>query len=164
MFKVMQITEENITKSADIIRRSFETVAVEFDITEENTPSHGSFLKDESLLRDYENGIKMFGLFEWDEQVGFAAVKSNDGETFYLEKVSVLPEFRHKRGGEELVKFAEDYVRAEGGKAMSIGIIRENTPLLEWYKKFGYEETGTKVYPNIPFTVCFMKKEIFEEL
>jgi ribosomal protein S18 acetylase RimI-like enzyme len=160
MFKVSKLTEENITQSAEIIRRSFETVAKEFGITEENVPNHSSFLKDESLLKDFQCGTTMFGLFEWDEQVGFAAIESSDNEVYYLEKVSVLPDFRHKKGGQELVTFIEDYIRNEGGKTISIGIIYENTLLYEWYKKFGYEETGTKVYPNFPFTVCFMKKDL----
>lgn len=160
MFKILEITEENIPKSAEIIRLSFGTVAEEFGITEENTPSHGTFLKDEKLLRDFEGGVKMFGLFEWDEQVGFVAVESKDDEVYNFEKLSVLPAFRHQRGGEELVKFVEEYVRSEGGKAISISIIYENLLLLDWYKGLGYEEAGTKNFPNFPFTVCFMKKEL----
>jgi len=160
VFKVSQLTEENIAKSADIIRRSFKTVAEEFGITEENTPSHGSFIKDEKLLSDYETGTIMFGLFEWDEQIGFAAVEAKDDDVYWLEKVSVLPAFRHQRGGKELMDFVEDYIRNAGGKTISIGIIYENTLLLEWYKSFGFEETETKNYPNFPFTVCLMKKEL----
>ncbi|MDR2532175.1 MAG: GNAT family N-acetyltransferase [Oscillospiraceae bacterium] len=160
MLNVAEITEKDIPMSADIIRRSFKTVADEFGITEENTPTHGTFLKDEKLQSDFEAGIKMFGLFEWEKQVGFIALEAKDSELYYLEKLAVLPEYRHKRGGRDLMKHAEDYAVKAGGKAISIGIIYENEVLLEWYKNLGYEETGTKIFPNFPFTVCYMKKEL----
>jgi len=160
MFNVMNITEKDLTLSAEIIRQSFKTIADEFGITEENTPTHGTFLKDEKLFADFEGGVKMFGLYEWEKQVGFVAVETKDGETYHLEKLSVLPDYRHRRGGKDLMKYAEDYIRDEGGKAISIGIIYENDLLLQWYKNLGYAETGTKVFPNFPFTVCYLKKEL----
>jgi ribosomal protein S18 acetylase RimI-like enzyme len=159
MFKVHEIKEEDLPKSAQIIRDSFKTVADEFGITEENTPTHGTFLKDEKLLADYNCGIKMFGLFEWEKQVGFIALETKGNGHFSAEKLSVLPDFRHKRGGRELMQHVEEYVKNEGGKLITISIIYENIQLLEWYKELGYEETGTKVFPNFPFTICFMKKE-----
>ncbi|MCL2637816.1 MAG: GNAT family N-acetyltransferase [Oscillospiraceae bacterium] len=160
MYHVKEITKEEIPMSAEIIRCSFQTIADEFGITEENTPTHGTFLQDEKLLGDFEAGVKMLGLFEWEKQVGFVAVETKDGENYYVEKLAVLPSFRHRRGGKDLMKAAEEYIRESGGKIISIGIIYENKLLLEWYKLLGYEETGIKIFPNFPFTVCFMKKEI----
>ncbi|MDR2558836.1 MAG: GNAT family N-acetyltransferase [Oscillospiraceae bacterium] len=160
MYNVREITPEEIPQSAEIIRQSFKTVADEFGITEENTPTHGTFMKDEKLQSDFNAGIKMFGLFEWEKQVGFVAAETRDGENYYVEKLAVLPDYRHRRGGKDLMKAAEEYIRNAGGKLVSIGIIYENKMLLEWYKMLGYEETGTKNFPNFPFTVCFMKKEI----
>jgi GNAT superfamily N-acetyltransferase len=102
----------------------------------------------------------MFGLFEWEKQVGFVAVKTRDGESYFLEKLAVLPDYRHRRGGKELVKFAEDYVKKAGGSTISIGIIHESKVLLEWCENYGYIKTETKNFPNFPFTVCLMKKEL----
>ncbi|MCL2019038.1 MAG: GNAT family N-acetyltransferase [Oscillospiraceae bacterium] len=160
MFNVNEITENDVVKSADIIRRSYKTVAEEFGITEENTPTHGSFLKDEKLITEFEGGKKMFGLYEWEKQVGFVALETKDGENYQIEKLAVLPDYRHRRGGRELMKYAENQARDAGGKLISIGIIYENKRLMEWYKNLGYKETGTKIFPNFPFTVCYMKKEI----
>jgi ribosomal protein S18 acetylase RimI-like enzyme len=160
MYHVKEITAEEIPQSAEIIRCSFQTVADEFGITEENTPTHGTFLKDEKLLDDFENGVKMFGLFEWEKQVGFVAVETKSGDNYYIEKLAVLPSYRHRRGGKDLMKAAEEYVKWKGGSMISVGIIYENKPLLQWCINLGYEETGTKNFPNFPFTVCFLKKEL----
>ena len=32
--------------------------------------------------------------------------------------------------------------------------------LKNWYMSYGFRETGTKAFPHLPFTVCFMEKEI----
>jgi ribosomal protein S18 acetylase RimI-like enzyme len=100
----------------------------------------------------------MFGLFDNDEQVGFIALEQSDNGTFYLEKLAVLPEHRHKGFGEALTDFIIEYVKNAGGKKISIGIIYENKTLLKWYKQFGFIETGTKNFPHLPFTVCFMER------
>jgi ribosomal protein S18 acetylase RimI-like enzyme len=160
MYHVKEITAEEIPQSAEIIRQSFQTIADEFGITEENTPTHGTFLKDEKLLESFENGVKMFGLFEWEKQVGFVAVETKGGENYYIEKLAVLPSYRHRRGGKDLMKAAEEYIKNEGGNMISIGIIYENKPLLQWYENLGYEVKERKNFPNFPFTVCLMKKDI----
>ncbi len=153
---IKEIAEKEIASSAEIVRRSFQTVAQEFGLTKENAPTNGAFLEDSTLLGEYRNGVKMFGLFEGGKQIGFVALEQKDGDTFYLEKLAIMPECRHKARGKALVRHAVEYVRNKGGKTISIGIIHENKQLLEWYKTLGFEETGTKEYPHLPFTVCFM--------
>lgn len=159
-FKIKPITEKDITDSADIVRRSFKTVADEFHLTSKNAPTNGAFLEDGKLLGEYRKGIKMFGLFEGEAQIGFVAVEQKDKETFYLEKLAVLPEYRCKGYGKALMDYVMQYVKNTGGKFISIGIIYENKPLLKWYKKFGFVETGTKLFPHLPFTVCFMRLDV----
>jgi len=158
--KIIEIAEPDIIASADIIRRSFATVAVEFGLTKENCPTNGAFLEVDRLLDEYRRGIKMFGLFSDNRQIGFVALERKDTDIFYLEKLAVLPEFRHKRFGERLMDFAKEHVRQAGGKDISIGIIYENKRLLNWYKAFGFVETGTKQLDHLPFTVCFMRLDI----
>ena len=153
---VKEITETEIAESSEIIRQSFKTVADEFNLTKEKVPTNGAFLEDSRLLEEYSSGIKMFGIFEGESQIGFIALEQKDHEMFYLEKLSILPEYRHKGYGKALVDFAVEYVKSLGGKIISIGIIYENIRLMEWYKKLGFIETGTKVFSHLPFTVCFL--------
>lgn len=48
-----------------------------------------------------ENGIEMYGLYEEDRFVGFVALEKANEEVYWLEKLAVLPEFRHKGYGLE---------------------------------------------------------------
>lgn len=159
LFKIESITENLIPSSADVIRCSFSTVAEEFNLTGENCPTNGAFLNDDKLFEEYKRGIKMFGVFENETQIGFMALEQNDS-TFFIEKLAVLPEYRHNGCGKALLDFAADYVCKAGGNIISIGVIYENKQLLKWYEDYGFVITEVKKIPMLPFTVCLMKLDL----
>lgn len=154
---ISALQPEQLEESARVIREAFKTVADEFGFTSRNNPTNGAFIQARKLLDDYEKGILMYGLMDGDRQVGFVALENKDGETFYLEKLSVLPEFRHKGGGVMLLNYAAQTVRQLGGSIISIGIVDENQRLKNWYLDNGYIITMKKDLPHLPFTVCYMK-------
>jgi len=151
---------EDIKATVTVLRKSFATVANRLGLTVENCPTNAAFIKEESLYEMKEKGIFMFGLFDGDEQVGFTALQKSTDTLFYLEKLAVIPEYRHKGYGKILMDFCFDYVRKLNGEKISIGIINENTVLKNWYSEYGFTETGTKDYPHLPFIVCFMEKSV----
>jgi len=154
---VTRLDPPDVPVCAEIIRRSFATVAEEFGLTRENAATNGAFLDDARVREEYERGFVMFGLLNEGTQIGFTELEPNDGVTYYLEKLAVLPEHRHRGGGKLLMDHAVAFVRASGGKAISIGIIHENTRLVHWYEAYGFVATGTKAFPHLPFTVGFMR-------
>ena len=74
-------------------------------------------------------GLKLFGLFDDNAQIGFVAVEKKKSKVYCFEKLAVLPEYRHKGYGGELINFIYDYVKNAGGKTLSIGIINEHIVL-----------------------------------
>lgn len=159
-FLIFEVNREDIPECAEIIRRSFITVAEEMGLTKENAPTNPAFIEDSKLMEGLNAGIKMFGIKNSGRLVGFMALEKNDDTTYYLEKLAVLPEVRHLGYGGRFISYAVDYVKKAGGSNISIGIIYENKRLLKWYMKNGFIETGTKVFPHLPFTVCFMRLDI----
>jgi ribosomal protein S18 acetylase RimI-like enzyme len=77
-----------------------------------------------------------------------------------MEKLAVLPEYRHKGYGKRIMDFVSGFVKEQGGSKISIGIINENTILKNWYLEYGFKETETRVFSHLPFTVCLMGKEV----
>ena len=47
-----------------------------------------------------------------------------------------------------------------GVTRVEIGIISEDTQLKDWYRQFGFVQTGTKAFDHLPFVVAFMAKEL----
>lgn len=154
---IREITDGELKRSARVIRDSFKTVAVEFGLTRENSPTHASFTTVTKLRELKDKGAKLFGLFIEKKQIGFVAIEKADDDLFYLEKLAVLPKYRHSGYGEKLVKFATNCAKNENGRRLSISIIDEHTALKNWYKRLGFKEITKKKFPQFRFTACFME-------
>jgi len=154
------VDEKELENSVSVIADSFRTVAVEFNLTKDNCPTHSSLVTLKQLNEMKRKGLKLFGLFEGDAQVGFVAVEKKKHKVFNLEKLAVLPEHRHKGYGGKLVEFSEEYVKNTDGEKLSIGIINEHAVLKKWYEGKGFKETSVVKFEHLPFTVCFMEKTL----
>ncbi len=137
-----------------------EAGAEQFNLTPQNCPTHPSFIKDEQLAALKKRGLTFFGFFTNNEQIGFVAVEKSDSRLFYLEKLAVLPDHRHRGSGGRLVRHALEYIRRSGGKKVSIGIINEHTVLKNWYAQIGFKEVNTRKFLHLPFTICFMEMDV----
>ena len=154
------LKENELINSVKVIRDAFKTVAIEFKLNKNNCPTHPSFLTIKQLNELKKKGTRFFGLFLNDLQIGFVAIEKADEDTFFMEKLAALPEYRHKGYGGQLADYVFEYVKNSGGTTVSIGIIDEHTVLKNWYKTLGFQETGIKKFEHLPFTVCFMEKDI----
>jgi len=145
-----------------IIRNSFLTVANDLGLTPDNCPANPAFMSAEKLEQLPAFFRELFLFLEESIPVGFVAIERSqtEADVFYIEKLSVLPEYRHKGYGKKLMEFARERVLKLGGKKISLGIVDENKVLKNWYGEFGYQETGKRKFDHLPFTVCFMNKEL----
>ena len=151
--------EHDLKSSVKVIRDSFSTVAVEFKLTQDNCPTHPSLMSLDKLL-ELEKKARLFGLFLANMQVGFVAIEKADDTLYYMDKLAVLPEYRHKGCGRKLVEFVLDDVKEHKGERVALGMIDESEVLKNWYQQLGFKEMGTKNFEHLPFTVCFMEKSL----
>jgi ribosomal protein S18 acetylase RimI-like enzyme len=157
---IREMTARELDECAAVIRRAFGTVAEEFGLTAENVPTNGAFLKAERLLAERDKGFLQYGLLHDGAVIGYMQLEKAGEGTYYLEKLAVLPEHRHKGCGRQLLDFAKVKVRALDGKKIGITIIEENSRLKDWYAAYGFTHTGTKRYDHLPFTVGFMEMHL----
>lgn len=159
--QIIEIKEEkDLLASVKVIRESFATVAKEFRLTKESAPTNAAFIEFEDLLRIKEQGVRLFGLYKEGVQIGFFTIEANQEGLYYLNKLAVLPAYRHMGYGGFILNYVFEYVKNRGGGKISIGIIDENLVLKKWYQSHGFIITATKTYPHLPFKVCFMEKSI----
>ena len=157
---IIEVTEDDaLNSSVNVIQHSFKTVAEEFNLTIENCPTHPSFVTLQQPKELKAKGLRLFGLFEDANQVGFVAIERANETLYYMEKLAVLPVYRHKGYGTKLVAFVLDYIKNAGGEKLSIGMINEHKVLKDWYRKLGFTEISTARFPHLPFTVCFMERD-----
>ena len=153
--------EEDVSAVLKVLNLSHGTIARDFNFTKEDNPTNNAFIDEKTLREQLKNGIALYGLKMENRLVGCIAIEKSKREidTYYIEKVSVLPEFRHQGIGVRLMDFATDKIKNAGGKIISIALIDSNSKLKKWYLSQGFVETGFKDFEHLPFRVCFMRKE-----
>lgn len=158
---IKQVNEENLAECADVIRKSFMTVADEFGFTAENAPRFTAFATTRGRLcrQLLEERRPMYAEFDGDRIVGYFSLSAQDGEC-ELNNLCVLPEYRHKGLGEKLLTSAFDAAKRLGCARVNIGIVEENSTLRKWYEAYGFVHTGTKKFDFFPFTCGYMYKKL----
>jgi ribosomal protein S18 acetylase RimI-like enzyme len=161
MIKEM-IVDKDIECCAEVIREAFKTVADEFGLTKSSAPTNPAFITFDRLKQSIAQGTKLFALLKAEQVIGCIGVEQSqkDEHVFFIERLAVLPKARHRGYGTELLNFACSYIKHLHGKTVSIGIIEENKILKKWYIKHGFKETSVKKYNHLPFTVCFLEKQV----
>lgn len=152
--------KEQLNICLEIIRSSFLTVAEEFELTENNCPSHTAFMIIDKLETQFDAGRPMFLFYQDANPVGYFSLAKYSNEEWELNNLAVLPEYRHLGIGKSMVDYAVTTVKNYGGTKISIGIIEENITLKNWYLKLGFNHISTLKFEHFPFTVGFMKMEI----
>jgi ribosomal protein S18 acetylase RimI-like enzyme len=156
-FAIRELGAGDLTACARVIRLSFATVAEAFGLTPQNCPNHPAFIRKERLIAMREAGARFFGLYAADTLAGCVAARVK-GAIAYIEKLAVLPQYRHMGYGNALMDAALGYAKEQGCGKASIGIIDENTVLKDWYKSMGFTVVEIKEFAHLPFTVCIMTK------
>jgi GNAT superfamily N-acetyltransferase len=157
---IREINGAELNRGAEVIRESFKTVASELGLTRENMPNHPSFMTAEELRGLIDRGIKFFGLFLGDRQIGSVAVEAADDGVYFLQKLAVLPEYRNDGYGRELVNFVIDYVKHNGCQKLALGIWDRQAGLKNWYLRLGFTVNSVRDFEHLPLTVCLMDMEI----
>lgn len=165
---IERITDNSdLVQSLEVIRKAFEPVAKEFGLTPENCPTNAAFMKLNYLAGMKIKGVELYKLTTDGLQIGFMAIEQapTDEETYYIEKVAVLPEHRHKGHGKRLVDFAVNEIKKKRAKkkqamTVSIALVDNHIKLKDWYKTMGFMETDVRSFPNIPFDACFMTMKL----
>ena len=158
--EIRELKEKEMDLCVAVICQGFLTVAKEFGLTEENCPTNGAFMKKERLETERAKGNLMYVAVYEGIIVGFMQLEKSSEELYFLQKLVVLPDYRHLGIGKRLLDFAGAKATELGGKKISIGIIEENTVLKNWYMNYGFVTTGVRKFEHLPFTVGFMELEI----
>ena len=159
---IREIQRNHIAECVTVIRESFLTVANEFGFTVTNAPRFTAFATTEERLvwQMEEQKRPMRAFFDGDKIVGYYSLALlPDGEC-ELNNLCVLPAYRHKKIGAQLLEDALALGRQLDCHKMQIGIVEENQVLRRWYESFGFVHTGTKKFDFFPFTCGYMEREL----
>lgn len=158
---IKEIDEKDIAECVKVIRDSFATVADEFGLTIKNAPRFTAFATTEERLSWHLNAEHrpMFAFYDNGAIVGYYSLLLQDNNQCELNNLCVIPAYRHRGIGEELLKHAFKTAKELGCKKMNIGIVEENKVLREWYESFAFVHVGTQKFDFFPFVCGYMEKK-----
>lgn len=156
---IKQVTRENIPECVSVIRESFMTVADELDLSAETSPGFTGFsISDERLYWQYDNENRlMLAYFDNEKIVGYYSLLILDNNECELNNLAVLPGYRHRKIGEELLNDAFSRAKELKSCKMKISLVEENIRLRKWYEKHHFIHTGTKKLEQFAFTCGYME-------
>ncbi len=163
---IKEIQQNELSECVNVIRVSFKTVADELGFTAENAPRFTAFATTEERLNWHFFGEKrpMYAYYDEGKIVGYYSLLLQENNECELNNVCVLPDYRHKGIGEELLKHALQTAKTLGCRKINIGIVEENVVLRKWYENFGFIHTGTQKFEFFPFTCGYMEKPLVNEM
>lgn len=155
---IRRIRKNDLPACIDIFHKGYETVAVEFGLTEENCPDRGrASLPFEKIENDFENGVMMFGFLVENKVVGFLGIKTLDNGDCGLNDIIILPEYRGNGYGQALLDFCKVKAKELGAKKVRLGMIDDNTKLKEWYEANGFVNIRLHRFDGSPVTTGWME-------
>ncbi len=156
-YRIIGATKKDANILAKLISTAYQDVAIKYNLTVENCPKHPSNCSTEWIISDYERKIEYYILNFNTQPIGCVAMEIANDRTIYIERLSILPKFRHQGLGKKLVKFIIKKAAELKVGTVGIGIIAEQEDLRKWYESMNFVFTGTKKFDHLPFTVGFME-------
>ena len=159
---IREVKREDIPTCVNLIRSSFMTVADEYGITKENAPRFTAFAVSEDRLyrhMDQEHRL-MFAAEEDGVICGYYSLLIQENGECELNNLAVLPQYRHRGIGRQLLEHSYTAAKNMGCRTMNIGIVEENTVLRKWYEENGAIHIGTEKFDFFPFTCGYMRREL----
>lgn len=104
-----------------------------------------------SILRRFSARFRdMFLGFVWEEDgraAGLTLYQRQSGSVYYINNVSVLPEYRRRGIARRLVEAVFEQVRSRDGKMILLDVIAGNLPAVRLYEQLGWQHfSGTRHY------------------
>jgi len=158
--RIMKI--EEIPECVRVIRSAFATVADEFGFTAENAPRFTAFATNEQRLRWHfeQEHRPMFVYCIEGRIVGYYSLALLKDGAIELNNLAVLPEYRHRGIGGQLLHHALASARELDRSLMKIGIVEENKILRQWYEQYGFLHIGIEKFDFFPFTCGYLEKKL----
>jgi N-acetylglutamate synthase-like GNAT family acetyltransferase len=95
------------------------------------------------IVPEKEKEDFFIGSFEEGELIGCCVLTRKDKDTVQLRQMAVRPDYRGRNIGRSIIAFAEQVARKKGFVTL---MMHARDPVIEFYKKCGYEIEGPQFF------------------
>ena len=150
---IREVRREELSTCADLVRKSFQTVADEFGFTRENAPRFTAFATTEERLAWHMDGEhRLMYLDEEDGRIcGYCSLLLREKGVCELGSLSVLPEYRRRGIGSALLKDGIKKGIAAGFKTITLVVDSDMPHLIKLYESVGFQKAERRWIFGIDF-------------
>ncbi len=163
-FLIREITRPELDRKAEVVRRSFGSVAEQLGLSAEDSQARQAILDGRKTGEETEPGDLNFGAYATidgkEQMIGSAQILRTGDGSYELRKLAVLPSYRHNGVGRALMEYGCGLVRGLGGEKLKITIIESDVVLKNWYMKLGFIHIGAKKLTHLPYTIGLMERTL----
>lgn len=156
---IKEIGYDGLGVCLEVIKKSFSQKAEELCLDKSACYDHPAFLTMKRLSFEFENGVKMFGLFKKVGQIGFAGLDIREREII-LTKLCVVPGEQNKGYGKALVEFSKHQTKVLGGSTLSVIIAKAEESLIGWFESQGFEIIEERTVPTPPYDIVKLSEKV----
>lgn len=137
-------TEKDIPQLNTLINSAYRGESSKQGWTTEADLLGGIRTDEESLKEMMQNPNASILKYEEENNILACVYLKKENEKLYLGMLTVSPQLQNKGIGKILLKASEDEARKTNCTAIFMTVISQRTELINWYKKYGYVDTGEK--------------------
>jgi len=157
---IRRATKEEYPLVAALIRSSYKDVAVRFHLKAKDCPAHPAFCTEESVRTSAAKGEEFYILMDDSRAVGCVALERANRDVFYMERLSILPEYRSRGYGSRLVNFCIRLARKRAARRVVVGVIADQMELIEWHRSLGFRFKQYARFHDLPYSIAFMYNDL----
>lgn len=159
MIEIREMTEGEAGVVAGLLRRGFRDVAERLNLTIERCPTFPAYIAAEKIASEAAAGTRFFILSDLGAPRGCIGYRI-EGTTFWMVRLAVAPEGRHRGFGRLLLDEMEARARALGFGRVDLAVVAENTRLCDWYHAMGYRDDRLEPATHRAYSVLYMYREL----
>jgi GNAT superfamily N-acetyltransferase len=154
--------EKDAELIAAIIQKSYQQQAAQLNLNPVQHHNYAGFETEDKCQARLRSGDYVCLAYVDDRAIGTISYQLAfpGAQKGYIKRFAVLPPYRGRDYGRQLMHHAEMGLLALGAARAEISIVAQFKPLYEYYLTLGYQKFEQRNVPNLPFGVIFMFKNI----
>lgn len=112
-------------------------------------------ISENTIIKNYFNkilddeNITLLAYYQDSEIIGYILIRKTDPDTYLLDGLYVLEEYRNKKIAKKLITVALEKCQTLEAKYVDINVMKENKIALELYKQFDFNEFEIKLRKSL---------------
>ena len=159
MINIKEASESDIPLIIELAQKSWFLTYEEINSKDQNEYMFDKWYSNDSLKEQMQLGQRFWILSENETEIGFSSITKVNEQTYKLNKIYLLPDFKGKGYGKKLLEFMEKIALENGASELQLNVNRKNSAV-KFYETCNYKIIKSE---DIPFDHYWMNDYLMQK-